>query len=158
MALCHTLHDMVLVRDCLEADGGFLLLHLIKVALHREPVHDVVLVAAHHTAGHYALAARKAGLALPALQAQSRVAVVDVLALLTANPPEQQAGAALIDLVQLADHITCAAAGTAAAAGTSDSSRPLCLVIDDLSVRGSHCALRVWRAEQLQQHDCRLHA
>eukprot|EP00887_Chlorella_sp_A99_P003394 scaffold7.g3394.t1 len=125
------LHGLLLLRDCLEADGAFMLLHAMKLAAMGQPAADLVLVAARHGAAHYVAAGRKAGLALPALQSQGRLAVVDVLASLAVAPLEPRApGVPLVSLRALAESITDAAAGLQVDSGAE---RPLCLLVDDLS-------------------------
>lgn len=153
-----TAHDVrhggfLLLRDSLEANGGFLVVQLMKLAASSEPPHDLTLVAVQHAAAHYAATARKAGLSLPALQASGHMAVVDVLAQLaveaadglskqqqkSAEQQQQQqqhedqqqpphAAGRLLSLRSLADCITQEAAALA-----GDADRPLLLLIDDLS-------------------------
>jgi hypothetical protein len=127
MDLCASdLRGTVLIRDCLEAEAGFLLVQLIKTALagadatqHRR----VVLLAAAQAASHYAAVLRRAGLQLPALAAAGRLAVVDLL-------PACSGGA----LPSLRDVHSMLASAAAAGCGDSAGSGGLCLVVDDLAV------------------------
>lgn len=119
------LHGLVLVRDCLDADGAFMLVHLLKLALGLDGQHNVLLVACRHTAVHYAHVLRKSGLAMASLVEAGRLAVVDSLR----PPPPVQAGAQLTSLQALHRRIA-----RAAAALQSGGQRPLLLALDDLTV------------------------
>lgn len=123
---------VLLIRDSLESDGGFLLLQLLKLALQAPEGCDVVLVAARHTTAHYTQTLRKAGVSLPALVEQRRLGVVDVMQRLAqAGTTEQER---LVNLRELVAEVV----GSAAAGAGSDcggGGRPLCLLVDDLTVR-----------------------
>lgn len=133
-----------MLRDCLEAEAGFLLVHLIKAALlgeHAAPsprtvtpppelppqaataCRRVVLLAAAQTVSHYSAVLRKAGLSLPALTGAGQLAVVELLPVLAGGLPS------LRDV-----HALLAAASTCEAAAGSGSMGGLCLVVDDLTV------------------------
>jgi hypothetical protein len=123
MDICASvLRGTVLIRDCLEAEAGFLLVQLIKTALtgpetaqHRR----VVLLAGAQAASHHAAVLRRAGLQLPALAAAGRLAIVDLLPACS--------GEALPSLRDV--HSMVASAATAGSAGSG-----VCLVVDDLAV------------------------
>jgi hypothetical protein len=119
------LRGLVLVRDCLGADGGFIVAHALKLGLGLDGGHSVLLVAARHTAPHYAMALRKAGVHLPQLVAAGRAAVVDAM-----RPAPGQAPAA-----QLTDLRALHRGMGKAAADLAQGQRPLLVVIDDLTVR-----------------------
>jgi hypothetical protein len=128
------LRGTLLLRDCLEAPGAFLLVQLVKAALN-EAVEGgqglvppttagrVVLVAAQHAASHYAIVLRKAGLHIPDLLASGRLVVLDLLPML---------GTGLLPLQALHQHVAAAVAGGSVAG--SGTGRGVCLVADDLSV------------------------
>lgn len=141
------LSGAVLLRDCLEAEAGFLLVHLIKTALFGEQVAPsplsllpppspltqqapaarcVVLLAAAQSASHYSAVLRKAGLSLQALVGAGQLAVVELL-------PALAAPAGLPALREV--HARLAAAVTGAAAADSGTVGSTCLVLDDLTVR-----------------------
>lgn len=124
----------LLLRDCLEAQGAFLLVQLIKAALNEAgdgamglvpppAARRVVLVAAQHAASHYAIVLRKAGLHVPDLLARGRLVVLDLLSML---------GTGLLPLQVLHQQLAAAVAGGGVAG--SGTGRGVCLVADDLSV------------------------
>jgi len=119
------LHGLVLVRDCLKADGAFMLVHMLKLALGLEGQHSVLLVASRHTAVHYAHVLRKSGMAMASLVEQGRLAVVDALHL----PGPAAAAAQLTSLQALHRRMS-----RAASALHSEDQRPLLLALDDLTV------------------------
>ncbi|KAL4854607.1 hypothetical protein ACK3TF_004760 [Chlorella vulgaris] len=124
----------LLLRDCLEAQGAFLLVQLIKAALNEAgegglglvlppAARRVVLVAAQHAASHYAIVLRKAGLHVPDLLASGRLVVLDLLPML---------GTGLLPLQALHQQLTAAVSGGGVAG--SGTGRGVCLVADDLSL------------------------
>ncbi|KAI3435019.1 hypothetical protein D9Q98_003071 [Chlorella vulgaris] len=130
----------LLLRDCLEAQGAFLLVQLIKAALNEAgdgamglvpppAARRVVLVAAQHAASHYAIVLRKAGLHVPDLLARGRLVVLDLLSML---------GTGLLPLQVLHQQLAAAVAGGGVAG--SGTGRGVCLVADDLSAL--HCLAR----------------
>ena len=138
MALdAYDLHGLVLVRDCLGADGAFVLAHILKLALGLDGVHNAVLVAARHTAAHYASVLRRSGLQMLQLVERGRLAVVD--ALRAPQDPAQQ----LTSLRALHKRVAKAAAALSA----HTDPRPLLVVLDDLTVRAardpSHAACQL---------------
>ena len=137
------LRGTVLIRDCLEAEAGFLLVQLIKTALavpDAAQQRRVVLLAAAQEASHYAAVLRRAGLQLPALTAAGRLVLVDLL--------PACGGGALPSLRDVQRMVASAAAADSGGSGGSD----ICLVVDDLAVSpvsaatgGWLSALRPWR-------------
>lgn len=115
------LHGVLLIRDCLGADGAFVLAHILKLALGLDGHHAVVLVAARHTAPHYAQVLRKEGVSMAKAVEGGRLAVVDAL-----RPPPGQA-AQPTSLRALHTRIY-------RATGMLQSGWPLLLAIDDLTV------------------------
>ncbi len=137
----------VLVRDCLEAEAGFLIVQLIKTMLvgcpgapspptllppsspSPQPAAGslrVVLLAAAQSASHYSAVLRKAGLSLPALVGAGQLAVVELLPALAAPS----------GLPSLRDvHARLAAALACQAGAGSGEIGSSCLVVDDLTVR-----------------------
>ena len=142
------LQGTVLIRDCLQAGGGFLLLQLLKTALGGPgggpDQRHVVLLAAQHAASHYALVLRKAGLGLAALVAAGRLTVLDLLPSIAAGGstvPAGAVGASLPSLrsvhAQLAAALATAAVTAVAAPPPTDGPRAsscCCLLVDDLAV------------------------
>ena len=144
------LQGTVIIRDCLQAGGGFLLLQLLKTALGGPgggpDQRHVVLLAAQHAASHYALVLRKAGLGLAALVAAGRLTVLDLLPSIAAGGstvPAGAVGASLPSLrsvhAQLAAAVAAAAAAAATTAAPSTDGPPrtsscCCLLVDDLAV------------------------
>ncbi|KAL4435574.1 hypothetical protein ABPG77_002537 [Micractinium sp. CCAP 211/92] len=139
----------VLVRDCLEAEAGFLIVQLIKAMLVGYPgapspptllppsspspqpaagSRRVVLLAAAQSASHYAAVLRKAGLSLPALVGAGQLAVVELL-------PALAAPAGLPSLRDV--HARLAAALACQAGAGSGENSSTCLVVDDLTAL--HC-------------------
>jgi hypothetical protein len=150
------LQGTVLVRDCLEAQGAFLLAHLIKLAVSCDahtpgaapggaalpPLaaaaqsRPVVLLAAQQAASHYTAVLRKVGLSVPSLLASGQLAVVDLLPSL---------GGGLPSLRTLHERLAAAVAGLCGGSNGCDS-RPqeaggvagsVVLLIDDLAVRAA---------------------
>ncbi|KAL4425190.1 hypothetical protein ABPG75_009206 [Micractinium tetrahymenae] len=144
------LRGSVLLRDCLEAEAGFLLVQLIKAALAGEgalgpppaPLPPpppgqppaaaascrVVLLAAAQSASHYSAVLRKAGLSLPTLVGAGQLSVVELL-------PALAAPAGLPSLRDV--HARLAAVLTGEAAADSRQNSGICLIVDDLTAL--HC-------------------
>lgn len=134
------LRGTLLVRDCLEADGAFLLVQIIKTALQGvagtaqqlpqcpppPPPPRVVLLAAAQVATHYVAVLRKAGLHAPALASAGRLEVIDVLPALGTTPTS------LPSLRSVHQRLAAAVGG-----GSGGASGGVCLVADDLTAL--HC-------------------
>lgn len=140
------LRGTLLLRDCLGAEGAFLLVQLVKAALGSGPnpaappvavsaaaPARVVLLAAAQAASHYAAVLRKAGLHYPTLQETGRLTIVEAL-------PGQGNLPSLCDLHQ---RLTAAASGGSGGrqegSDSSSCSSGVVLVADDLTVRGGCC-------------------
>ena len=122
------LHSTLLIRDCLEAPGAFLLAQALSLALGSAASppgaeRRVVLLAAAQAATHYSAVLRKAALNLPALVDAGRLTVVELLLLTAGGVPQLPSLAALHRLV------------AAAADAGGSSSQPVCLLVDELTVR-----------------------
>lgn len=133
------LSGTLLVRDCLEAQGAFLLATALRAALGATqqppsaaaPAPRVLLLAAAQAATHYSAALRKVGLQLGALQDSGRLVLVDLLSSLDLS--EADSSGAATPLPSLRDvHRSVTAA--AAALGSGGGSGGMCLVVDDLTV------------------------
>ena len=120
------LHGLILQRDSLDADGFFLLAHILKLLLGLDGLHNVVIVATKHTMSHYGVVFRKLGLNVAALAAAGRVVLLDALRPDKGHPEQ------LMDLRILQSAIldSCAKA--------SASGAPVCVLFDDLTVRKQH--------------------
>ncbi len=145
------LRGTLLLRDCLGAEGAFLLVQLVKAALGNgqpstptAPAHPaaaaaarIVLLAAAHAASHYTAVLRKAGMHSPALIDAGRLAVVEAM-------PAQGGLPSLRDLHQ---RLAAAAGGSSSGGGSSSAcSSGVVLVLDDLTVCRSCCRLLRSRA------------
>lgn len=126
------LSGLVLVKDCLEAPGGFVLLHALRLALAQG--HQVVLLAVASGAGHYQQLSRKAGISLQPALASGQLVLLDLLHSLAVHPPAGTSTSGLGLEGVFAQVAAAAAAGSAAG-------RPTCALVDDLSVRCCACAL-----------------
>ena len=138
LSLPAPLRGVVLARDCLEAEAGWLLVHLLKAELTQSgngaaalpagtlsPAHRrLVLLAAAQAASHYAAVLRKAGLNLPSLVAAGRLNLVELL-------PAAAGPGALPSLRDVHALLAAACSGD----GGAGSSSSICLVVDDLTVR-----------------------
>lgn len=133
------LRGTLLVRDCLEAGGAFLLVQLVKLVLEGPPGagphRRVVLLAAAQAAAHYAAVLRKAGLHLPSLLEAGRLAIVDLLPALGGSSSDSSgmgtaSAQGLPCLRTLHQHLAAAAGGGGGG---------VCLVADDLTVRRPAC-------------------
>jgi KaiC/GvpD/RAD55 family RecA-like ATPase len=118
------LHGLLLIKDVVDSDAGFLVAHLLKLMLGLEGRHAVVLVACKHTMPHYAAVMRKLGVNLGAAAAAGRLVALDALR------PSRDRPHQLMDLKVLFGAIEGACAEAAAAAGGA----PVALVFDDLTV------------------------
>jgi hypothetical protein len=132
MALARTdLSGVILVRDKLLSDGGFILSQLLKLLLGLDSQHRVLFVILQHSSRHYMLALRKIGINAPALVASRRLAFVDLL--------QDEPGHA-IDLRQAQEMIVSAMSErfiTVTAATPRKPQLPVCLLFDDASVGSS---------------------
>ena len=119
------LHGLVLLRDSLASDGGFLLAHILKLLLGLDGRHRVVLVAVRQTMVHYGTVFRKLGLNVSALAAAGRVVLLDALRPSRGHPEQ------LLDLRILHKAIAdaCAVKTT-----SLEPPSPVCLLFDDLTV------------------------
>ena len=140
------LRGTLLLRDCLGAEGAFLLVQLVKAALGSGPhpaappaavpaaaAARVVLLAAAQAASHYAAVLRKAGLHCPALQEAGRLTIVEAM-------PGQGGLPSLRDLHQrLAAAASGGSCGRQEGSDSSSCTSGVVLVADDLTVRGRHC-------------------
>lgn len=119
------LHGLLVIKDAVDCDAGFLVAHLLKLMLGLEGRHAVVLVACRHTLPHYVTVMRKLGVNLGAAAAAGRVVALDALR------PARDCPHQRMDLRVLGGAIEGACAEAAAAAGGA----PVALVFDDLTVR-----------------------
>lgn len=126
------LWGLVLVKDCLEAPGGFVILHALRLALAQG--HHVVLLAVASGAGHYQQLARKAGISLQPALASGQLVLLDLLHSLASHQPAGTSTSGLGLEGVFAQVAAAAAAGSAAG-------RPTSVLVDDLSVRCCACAL-----------------
>ena len=116
------LQGCILVRDSLDADGGFVLAHLLRLLLGIDSQHSVVVVALRHTASHYAQILRKISLNVGTLAAAGRFAVLDALRGPAQAPDQPQDLRMLLSALQ------------AAAYASNSKGTPLCIIFDDLTV------------------------
>lgn len=119
------LHGLLLIKDAVDSDAGFLVSHLLKLMLGLEGRHAIVLVACKHTMPHYATVMRKLGVNLGGAAAAGRLVALDALR------PSRDRPQQLMDLQVLFGAIEGACAEAATAAGGA----PVALVFDDLTVR-----------------------
>jgi len=117
------LHGLILQRDSLDADGFFLLAHILKLLLGLDGQHNVILVATKHTMTHYGIVFRKLGLNVAALAGAGRVVLLDALR------PDKSQPQQMMDLKILHSAILDSCAKAAA------SGAPVCVLFDDLTVR-----------------------
>lgn len=129
------LHGLLLIRDSLDADGGFLLGHILKLLLGLDGRHFVLLVALKHTPAHYTLVFRKLGLNATSLAASGRVVLIDALRPVRGQPEE------LLELRMLHRAIGEASAKVAS------SGAPVAIIFDDLTVSGSSAWLNLFLNE-----------
>lgn len=133
------LRGTLLLRDCLGAEGAFLLVQLVKAAVGSGPAPappaaahptaaatHVVLLAAAQAASHYTAVLRKAGLNCPALVEAGRLTMVEAV----------PGHGGLPSLRDLHKRLAAAAAGGCSDGHAGGGSRPMVLVVDDLTVRG----------------------
>ena len=124
MAICREdLHGLLLIRDSLDADAGFLIGHLLKLLLGLDGIHSLVLITSKHTPSHYSVVFRKLGLNAASLAASGRVVVIDALRPVRDQPEE------LLDLRILQTAIREAFSKASAISGA-----PVAVVFDDLTV------------------------
>jgi hypothetical protein len=121
------LHGLILQRDSLDADGFFLLAHILKLLLGLDGQHSVVLVASKHTMPHYGIVFRKLGLNVAALAGAGRVVLLDALR------PDKSHPQQLMNLRILHSAIIDSCAKVSA------SGAPVCVLFDDLTVRRHFC-------------------
>lgn len=116
------LTGVMLVKDCMETPGGFLLLQALKLAVSRG--HRILLLTVCHGASHYQQLLRKLGMNMPALMSSGQLVVLDVLHSLSqlAGTSEGTTG---LDLRGTFSQVL---------AVTQGSTQPVSLVVDDLSV------------------------
>jgi hypothetical protein len=106
----------------LDADGFFLLAHILKLLLGLDGQHNVILVATKHTMTHYGIVFRKLGLNVAALAGAGRVVLLDAL-----RPDKSQPQQLMnLKILQSAILDSCAKA--------SASGAPVCVLFDDLTV------------------------
>lgn len=118
----YDLHGLVLVKDALDADGGFFIAHALKLLLGLDSNHHVIVIATRNTPSHYAQVMKKLSLNVQQLTSSGRFVVLDALR----GGPSLQS---FIDLKQISHAIV------SAVDASSISNRNLCIIFDDLSVR-----------------------
>jgi len=116
------LHGLLLVRDGLDADGGFIIAHLLKLLLGLDGEHNVIMVACKHTSSHYASVMRKMGLNVGLLAQAERFVLLDSLRGLAHHPSK------FVDLKALQTTLE------SASWGKGEGGPPVCIIFDDLMV------------------------
>ncbi|GAB4815626.1 hypothetical protein N2152v2_008082 [Parachlorella kessleri] len=124
---------LLLIKDCLESPGAFVMLQALKLSLSIS--YRVALVSVAQGAQHYQPVLRKLGINLHALTSSGQLVFLDALNSVAELTGGQSApGISLMGLFRQVAELA-----------TSDSSsQPLCLVIDDLSGPGCLVALAHW--------------
>ena len=119
----HDVGGLLLIKDCLESPGAFVMLQALKLALSLS--YRVALVSVAQGAQHYQPLLRKLGINLHAVTSSGQLVFLDALHSVAELTGGQAApGISLQGLFYQVAEL----------AASNSSSQPLCLVVDDLSV------------------------
>lgn len=132
LLLPRDLSGLLLIKDALEAPGGFVLAQALRLALSLG--YRAVLLSVAAGAAHYQQALRKLGVSLAAALESGQLVLLDTLHCLAQHTPAPGSGTASqgLPLQPLWAQIAAALRGSG---GCGGSAQPVCLLVDDLSVR-----------------------